>query len=183
MRQERRRTYPSGLRQVVEAHEKCSAFPGPGSRGSNLYPLKIKYEITEVKPRGEEEKWGTSPFRLNLIKFEAHVLSNLNIRSLWQRPLFCHSRESGNLELLESRRWRDWIPGRALLARNDEFPFMWGVLQETYPANEYLHSEINLLESPTYHTGEFNCACRNSDRDHRGQGERQSAEGETGFCG
>jgi hypothetical protein len=52
--------------------------------------------------------------------------------SLLQKSLFRHSRERGNLDLLESRRWRDWIPDRALLARNDEFPFMWGVLQEAH---------------------------------------------------
>ncbi len=50
--------------------------------------------------------------------------------SLLPKSLFRHSRERGNLGLLESRRWRDWIPGRALLARNDEFPFLSGVLQE-----------------------------------------------------
>jgi hypothetical protein len=35
---------------------------------------------------------------------------------------YFHSRENGNPELLESRRRRDWIPGRASPGRNDDFP-------------------------------------------------------------
>jgi hypothetical protein len=32
--------------------------------------------------------------------------------------------------ILESRLWRDWIPGCASLARNDDFPLLAGFLQE-----------------------------------------------------
>ena len=41
-------------------------------------------------------------------------------RSLLQKSVFRNSRESGKPELLESRLRRDWIPGRASLARKDD---------------------------------------------------------------
>jgi len=51
--------------------------------------------------------------------------------------LIRHSDESRNPELLESRSERDWISGRASLARNDDFLLLARVLQEAQEINHF----------------------------------------------
>jgi hypothetical protein len=55
----------------------------------------------------------------------------INARGSGKSHLIRHSGESRNPESLESRSERDWIPGRASLARNDDFASLSRVLQ--YP--------------------------------------------------